>query len=141
MSGMTTSNERGSALVITLMLLLVLTAIGIYAISISTTEMDIALRSKVGTSTLNAAEAGTYYGIDRVPIVVTDCTANLLNGTSYVVSTVATPNFTLVPGYGANFGFEDFQVASTGRAQSVFSATKRIEAVVSYGPMPMGTMY
>ena len=41
---MTISNERGSALIITLMLLLILTAIGIYAISISTTEMSIALQ-------------------------------------------------------------------------------------------------
>ena len=138
---MVLQDRKGNALIITLILLLILTAMGIYAISISTTEMDIALRSKVGTTTLNAAEAGAYYGIDQVPNVVTDCTANLQNGSSYKVSTVATSNFSLVPGYGANLGFEDFNVSSTGSAPSAFSATKEVEAVVNYGPLPMGTMY
>ena len=66
---MTISNERGSALIITLMLLLILTAIGIYAISISTTEMSTALQSKTGTATLNSAESGAHFGIDQVPNV------------------------------------------------------------------------
>src|SRR4030067_1358723 len=41
-------NERGSALVITLMLLLILTAIGIYAIRISPTQIDVTLQSQGG---------------------------------------------------------------------------------------------
>ena len=69
---MTISNERGSALIITLMLLLILTAIGIYAISISTTEMSVALQSKTGTATLNAADSGANYGIDQVPNILYD---------------------------------------------------------------------
>ena len=68
---MTISNERGSALIITLMLLVILTAIGIYAISISTTEMNIALQSRVGTSTLNAADSGANVGVDNIPSVFT----------------------------------------------------------------------
>src|SRR3990172_2991679 len=60
-------NERGSALVITLMLLLILTAIGIYAIRVSTTEIDVTLQSKVGVGTFHAAEAGGYYGIGQGP--------------------------------------------------------------------------
>ena len=69
---MTISNERGSALIITMMLLLILTAIGIYAISISTTEMSIALQSKTGTATLNSAESGAHFAIDRIPSLVTN---------------------------------------------------------------------
>ena len=53
------------------MLLLILTAIGIYAISISTTEMSIALQSKTGTATLNSADSGAHYAIDLVPNLVT----------------------------------------------------------------------
>jgi hypothetical protein len=71
MTGMAANGERGSALVITLMLLLILTAIGIYAVSISTTEMGIALHSRVGTSTLNSAESGANFGIDQIPTVYT----------------------------------------------------------------------
>src|SRR4030065_1299408 len=41
-------NERGSALVITLMLLLILRGIGIYATRISTTEIDVTVQSEVG---------------------------------------------------------------------------------------------
>ena len=66
----TISNERGSALIITLMLLLILTAIGIYAISISTTEMSIALQSKTGTATLNSADSGANYAIDQIPTIL-----------------------------------------------------------------------
>ena len=69
---MTLSNERGSALIITLMLLLILTAIGIYAISISTTEMSIALQSKTGTATLNTTESGAHFAIDQIPNLVTN---------------------------------------------------------------------
>ena len=138
---MTPSNERGSALIITMMLLLILTAIGIYAISISTTEMGIALQSKTGTATLNAAESGASMGIDQIPATVTDCTVILPGDTSYTVTTTATPNFTINPGYGANFRFQDFNVAAQGIAPSTFSATRRIAAVVSYGPQPIGTMY
>lgn len=138
---MTLSNERGSALIITLMLLLILTAIGIYAISISTTEMSIALQSKTGTATLNAAEAGASLGIDRIPNTLTDCTVTLPGSASYRVTTTATPNFTIQPGYGANFSFQDFNVAAQGIAPSGFTASRSIAAVVIYGPQSLGTMY
>ena len=80
---MTRSNERGSALIITLMLLLILTAIGIYAISISTTEMSIALQSKAGTAVLNSADSGANFGIDQIPsIFTTSQPGTLLDGSS-----------------------------------------------------------
>jgi len=138
---MTMLNERGSALIITLMLLLILTAIGIYAISISTTEMSIALQSKTGTATMNAADAGVAYGIDQIPNTVTSYTGTLPGNTSYQVTTAATPNFTIKPGYGGNLRFQDFNVAGQGTAPPGFTGTRGIAAVVIYGPMPMGTMY
>ncbi|TFH29085.1 MAG: hypothetical protein E4G97_07815 [Deltaproteobacteria bacterium] len=138
---MTLSNERGSALIITMMLLLILTAIGIYAISISTTEMSIALQSKTGTAMLNSAESGASLGIDQIPTTLTDCTVTLPGDTSYIVTTVATPNFTIRPGYGANFAFQDFNVAAQGMVPSVFAGSRSIAAVVIYGPQLLGTMY
>jgi len=138
---MTLSNERGSALIITLMLLVILTAIGIYAISISTTEMSIATQSKTGTAMLNSAEAGASMGIDQIPNTLTDCTVTLPGNTSYVVDTAGTPNFSIQPGYGANFGFQDFNVASQGMGPTGFEGSRSIGAVVSYGPLMLGTMY
>jgi PilX N-terminal len=135
-------NERGSALVITLMLLLILTAIGIYAINTSTTEIDVTLQSKVGRVTLNAAEAGIYFGIDKVPVEGTGLLGTLPNLATYTSDIVATPIFTVRPGYGANLQFQDYSVASVGVAPPTFNvSTRTIAAVVSYGPTPVGTMY
>jgi len=135
-------NERGSALVITLMLLLILTAIGIYAINTATTEIDVTLQSKVGTVTLNAAEAGTYAAIDQVPNVLTAAvTGTLSNQASYSVTSGLTGEMTLRPGYGSNYRFADFGVTSVGNSPPQFVAQRTVQAVIIYGPVPVGTMY
>jgi len=139
---MTTSNERGSALIITLMLLVILTAIGIYAISISTTEMSIALQSKRGTATLNSADSGAHYAIDQVPNILTSAyTDNLADLSRYSVTSRATGGMTLKPGFGANYRFADFEVNSTGTPPPQFVGQRTVQAVVNYGPVPVGTMY
>lgn len=139
---MTLSNERGSALIITLMLLLILTAIGIYAISLSTTEMSIALQSKTGTALLNAADSGANFGIDQIPTVFTTAYATTLpDGSSYSGTSRATGTLTIKPGFGANFQFADFEVTSTGTPPPQFGGQRIVRAVVNYGPVPTGTMY
>jgi PilX N-terminal len=139
---MTISNERGSALIITLMLLVILTAIGIYAISISTTEMSIALQSRVGTSTLNAADSGANVGIDYLPSIYTTSQAGtLFDNTSYTWTSRATGASTLRAGYGATYHFPDFEVTSQGVAPPHFTGTRGVQVVAIYGPVPMGTMY
>jgi hypothetical protein len=141
---MTISNERGSALIITLMLLLILTAIGIYAISISTTEMSVALQSKTGTATLNSAESGAHYAMDQIPNVLTMAYTiypPLPDGSTYSVTSAATGGMTLKPGFGANYRFADFLVDSLGTAPASFVGQRRVQAVVNFGPVPVGTMY
>jgi hypothetical protein len=138
---MDTANERGSALVITLMLLLILTAIGIYAVSISSTEMTIALHSRVGTATLNSAESGANYGIDQIPNVLTAAySASLADLSSYSVTSRATGTMTLRPGFGSNFRFAEYQVTSQGQSTQ-FVATRAVQVAINYGPVPVGTMY
>jgi hypothetical protein len=138
---MTITNERGSALIITMMLLLILTAIGIYAISISTTEMSIALQSKTGTATLNSAESGAHFAMDMIPNLVTNDNATLTDQSRYSVTSWATGGMTLKPGFGANYRFADFGVDSTGNPPPQFVGQRRVQAVVNYGPVPVGTMY
>ena len=139
---MTISNERGSALIITLMLLMILTAIGIYAISISTTEMSIALQSKAGTAILNSADSGANVGIDNVPSVFSAAQPGALaDGSNYTWTSRATGGMTLKPGFGANFRFADFEVTSTGTPPPQFVGQRTVQAVVNYGPVPVGTMY
>jgi len=145
--GMTISNERGSALIITLMLLLILTAIGIYAISISTTEMSIALQSKTGIATLNTAESGAHFAIDQIPNVYTTAydtaahASTLPDGSNYSVTSRATGVLTVKPGFGANYRFADFEVTSAGTPPPQFAGQRIVQAVVNYGPVPTGTMY
>jgi Tfp pilus assembly protein PilX len=141
---MTISNERGSALIVTLMLLVILTAIGIYAISISTTEMGIALQSKSGTATLNSADSGANYGIDQVPAIITSTspyTDNLADQSSYSVWSRTKDSMTVKPGFGANYAFADFEVNSTGTPPPQYTGQRTVQAVVNYGPVPVGTMY
>ena len=139
---MTISNERGSALIITMMLLLILTAIGIYSISISTTEMSIALQSKAGTALLNSADSGANVGIDNVPSVFTAAQPGTLpDGSSYVWTSRATGTLTIKPGFGANYRFADFEVTSAGNPPPQFAGQRTVQAVVNYGPVPVGTMY
>jgi hypothetical protein len=140
---MTISNERGSALIITLMLLLILTAIGIFAISISTTEMGIALQSKTGTALLNTADSGANYAIDKIPNLVTNSagTGPLADQSSYNVSSWATGTGTVKPGYGAAYYFPDFLADSTGTAPSPFVGQRKVQAVVNFGPVRKDTSY
>ena len=138
---MTLSNERGSALIIALMLLLILTAIGIFAISISTTEMSTALHSKTGTATLNTTESGAHYAIDQIPNLVTNTNVTLADQSWYSVSSWATGGMTLKPGFGANYRFADFMADSTGTAPPPSVGQRRVQAVVIFGPVPVGTMY
>lgn len=138
----TLSSERGSALIITLMLLLILTAIGIYAISISTTEMSVALQSKTGTATLNAADSGANFAIDLIPnvLLATDCTVILRDNSWYTVRSQMKEQV-IKPGFGANYRFYDYEVGSTGRPPAQFVGLRTVEAVVDFGPVPTGTMY
>lgn len=143
-------NRRGNAMIITLLLLVILTAIGIYAVSITTTEMDIALHTRVGTITRNIAESGAYFGIAQLPFTTyppgSDCTVTLLMGPNitgtYTVSSFQTGALSIQPGYGANFRFADFGVySSTSSGPSGFTGKARVDADINYGPIPSGTAY
>lgn len=143
------ADRGGSALVITMLLLVILTAIGIYAVSISTTEMNISLNSRVGTITRNVVEAGAFFGIDAIPNTFDNTAPALqtltvstnMTATYRVTSAQAGP-LTIQPGYGVNYRFADFDVASTvSSPPSGFTTSARVDASVNYGPIPAGTSY
>jgi hypothetical protein len=134
--------EAGSALVISLVLLVILTLIGVYAISISTTEFEMATYNKTGKIALNAAEAGAYYGIDFFPTTIPAGNLFLANGAYYSVSWADSdlPPEIMV-GYGTNFRYVFFNVDSTGHAPAPYVTNRKILAEVGFGPVPYGTMY
>jgi len=141
-------NRSGNALVITILILVLLTAVGIYAVSISTTDMNIALNHRVGTITRNTAESGVYFGIAQLPTIYpagSDYTAALTVATgmtaAYTVQSNNTGASAPEPGFGSNYKFAIFSVASSGQAPSGFTGGVRVDADVSYGPVPAGTNY
>ncbi len=65
----------------------------------------------------------------------------LSDQSSYSGSSRATGGMTLKPGFGANYRFADFMANSTGTAPPQFVGQRRVQAVVIFGPVPVGTMY
>ncbi len=142
------SEQTGSALVITMLLLVILTIIGIYAVDISTTDLDISLHYKIGTITRNVAESGAYVGIEELPTTYpagNDCTVTLTTGnnmtSTYTFRSDLSGPMKIEPGYGTNFMFASYLVISNGIAPSGFTGGVRVDAAVTFGPMPAGTSY
>lgn len=134
------SGERGAALVIAMLLLVILTAMGVYAVSISTSELEMANYTRAGRSALNAAEAGAYFGIDTLPVMTTATGIALSNTTTYDITTT-TLETEVMPGYETGWIRAVFNVRSTGRPPSAYTGMRIIDAGVSYGPVPSGTGY
>jgi hypothetical protein len=134
------SGERGTALVIAMLLLVILTALGVYAVSISTSELEMANYTRAGRSALNAAEAGGYFGIDTLPVMTNDTGIALPNFATYDITTT-TVETEEMPGYDTGWIRAIFNVRSTGRPPSVYTGMRIIDAGASYGPVPAGTGY
>ncbi|MBM4340303.1 MAG: hypothetical protein FJ110_12240 [Deltaproteobacteria bacterium] len=130
-------NDKGVALVIALMILLVLTLIGINAITSTTFEVSISGNERLGTDAFYASEAGAQVGINQIP--VTDpISRTKLGEDSYYRGRIEARGPFFTEGYGSTWQFERFQVNATGES---FRAMKEIEVQVRYGPFPGGTGY
>jgi len=132
--------ERGTALVIAMLLLVILTALGLYAVSITSSELEMANYTRAGRSALNAAEAGGYYGIDTLPVMTTATGFTLANGSTYNVATTSV-GAEAIPGYDTGWVRVVFNVRSTGRPPGAFTGQRIIDAGAAYGPVPSGTGY
>jgi hypothetical protein len=138
----TIRNERGNAMIITLLLLIILTALGIYAVSISTTEMAMSFQSKAGTIGFNAAESGIFRGYDQVggSVAPTFTISGTLPNSAAYSGTGNMTSMSLAPGNGGNYRMASYEINTTGNA-SGFAVQRRLQAVVDFGPIPVGTMY
>jgi hypothetical protein len=143
-------NEKGVALIIALLMLLVLTFIGINSISTTTFETNISGNERVGTDAFYASEGGFQVALNQVPdnkpIIRTK-----MGDDSFYWS--GTPQDKESPksiksygdyqkaGFDSSWAFTRFQINATGESGESFGATKEIEAQVSYGPFSAGTQY
>jgi len=140
------SDEQGVALVIALIMLLILTFIGISAISTTTFETNISGNERVGTVAFYASEAIFQMGLNQLPDTKPMPRTKIGEG-SYgwsgslkdKDSTGFTP-FGSSPkaGYDSSWAFNRYQINAIGES---FGAMKEVEAQVSYGPFPAGTQY
>ena len=140
-------NNKGMALVIALLMLLVLTLIGINAITTTTFETSITGNERVATDAFYTAEAGIQVCLNRLPDT-TPLPRTKLGEDSYFWSGTVQDKSSPTPiktfghyhkaGFDSSWAFTRFQVNAAGES---FGAVKEVEVQVSYGPHPSGTGY
>jgi hypothetical protein len=140
--------ERGVALIIALLMLLVLTLIGISSISTTTFETSISGNERVRTHAFYAAEAGIQVAIDQVPGRMDPIPKTKLKEDTYYWSGGAEDEGSpkdlnylghhRKSGFDSTWAFKRFQLNTTGKFSGT---TKEIEVQLSYGPFRAGTEY
>lgn len=137
---MNRGNRKGSALVVTMLLLVVLTALGIYAVGLSTSGIESASGEERERAARNAAEAGAWHGIDRLPFPPAERGVLLPNGARYDV-TVSPSGTEPLPGYDGAWMRATFRIRSTGIAPRTDRIRGVTEVESAFGPVPSGTGY
>ncbi|MBM4339062.1 MAG: hypothetical protein FJ110_05930 [Deltaproteobacteria bacterium] len=138
-------DQKGMALVIALVILLVLTLIGISSINTTIFESKISGNERWGSVAFYAATGGLEVGINKIPDL-TVYSGNIGPDATYRSGRItdASPQpsislgLALKSGYETSFEFKRFQVSATG---SSFGALKEVEAQILLGPYPAGTSY
>jgi hypothetical protein len=145
--------EKGIALVVALVILLVLTVIGFVAVSTTIFESNIAGNERVGTDAFYATEAIVEMGYNQLPetteIPKAGTTADNrmpVGATSYGWTGTAQDKgnqqpiqykgLYMKPGFDTSFTFSKYVIEAAGESSG---ATREIESMVSYGPGLAGT--
>jgi hypothetical protein len=140
-------NKNGVALVVALIMLLILSFIGISAISTTTFETSIVGNERVRTDAFYASEAIFQVGLNQLPDTKPMPRTKIGEDSYGWSGSPKDKNFSkdllffgLYPksGYDSSWAFNRYQINATGES---FGAMKEVEAQVSYGPFPAGTQY
>jgi hypothetical protein len=138
-------DQKGVALILSILMLLVLTFLGMSSIGSTVFETQISGNERWGSAAFYAGNGGVDVGISRLPNI-SAYSGNINSDQSYR-SGKMTPkspqplkNFGVMirPGYDTTWEFRRFQVNATGES---FGAMKEIEVQVSMGPYSAGTVY
>ncbi len=152
-------SQRGSVLVIALLLMVLLSLLGITILTVATTEHNLAYNGVWSEAALMAAEAGVNRGISLISANTTTSTAVIstttLAGTSSTyrsgtktdnpsnptpptfVGTRTEAGYSLAVGTGYNPGgyiFYTYQIDATGSGPR--SAQRQVEVEAEFGPVP-----
>jgi hypothetical protein len=145
--------EKGVALVVALVILLVLTVIGFVAVSTTVFESNIAGNERVGTDAFYATEAVVETGYNQlpdtteIPKIGTTADNRLQVGPSSYGWTgtkedkgsqkpIEHKGNYMKPGFDTSFSFSKYYIQASGESSG---ASREIESMVSYGPGIAGT--
>ena len=138
-------DQKGVALVVALIMLLVLTLIGMSSISSTFYESKISGNDRFGAAAFYASKGGVDIGINRLPDI-SAYSGNIGSDETYRSGkmTPGSPQPLIYlggagrPGYDITWEFRRYQVNATGQS---FGAMKEVEVQVSMGPYSAGTQY
>jgi Tfp pilus assembly protein PilX len=139
-------DEKGIAMVVALVILLVLTLIGFSSISTTTFESNIAGNERLGTEAFYAAEGCLQMGFDRIPDTTSFSDSSIGNASCWSGSIkdrtspkpLVAGKIYQTPGFDERFFSRVYRVNASGEAMG---AIKEIESKVAHGPLPSGTSY
>jgi hypothetical protein len=137
-------NRRGSALVLAMLLLVLLSAAGMYVVSRpSVPSGEGALPFRQAAVARNLARAGAHAAIARLPVTPPDGTPyvrRLQGGPDpagqYSVTVRKTGRDVDAPGRGTEPTFERYEIVSDGSVPGSPAWTARVRAEVRFGPLP-----
>jgi len=140
-------DQKGVALIVALLMLLVLTLIGISSISTTTFETNISGNERVGTDAFYASEGGIQIGLNQlpdtkpIPVTTIGTDSSCWSGSPQDNGTpksIKSYGYYQKAGFDSSWAFKRYQVNATGKS---FGSMKEVEAQVSYGPFSASTQY
>lgn len=139
-------DEKGIAMVVALVILLVLTLVGFSSINTTTFEANIAGNERLGTEAFYATEACIQMGFSRLPdttafsvstVGEASCWSGSMKDKSSPKPLVAGKIYQL-DGYDQSFSFRIYGVTASGNS---LGAVKEIDTKIAHGPLGSGTSY
>jgi hypothetical protein len=134
------NGRRGSAIVLSMLLLVILSALGMYVVSVPVGTGESAGRNHRTAVARNMARAGANAAIARFPVVSPVgspyvrriSVGSNVTGRYSVTSQKAGPE--IGPGSGSGSGFEEYELVSVGSVTEAPEGYVRVAARIRYGP-------
>ena len=136
--------RRGSAIVLSMLLLVILSALGMIMVSVPVGMGESSSRHHRAAVARNMARAGANAAIARFPVVSPGGSPYVrripvgtgMTGRYSVTSRRASAEFE--PGSGSGLGFEEYDLVSVGSVTKLPTEDVRVVARIRYGSGPQG---
>ena len=138
------SRRRGSAIVLSMLLLVVLSALGMYAVSAPVGTGESVSRQHRAAVARNMARAGANAAIARLPIVSPEGSPYIRripvgsNVTGRYSVTSRKAGVEIGRGSAGGSGFEEYDLVSVGSVTDLPEGDARVAARIRFGPDPAG---